>query len=91
MTEVPTSQTPRITRPLVHHNTKGKLDYIPHLIDLFDESVCESAEENLLHLKELKDLGSFTKLFYLPEPTNRNLSKIEFLGLVVVMSVAKCD
>ena len=50
---MPTTQTPSTTKPLVGHNTKGKLDSIPHHIDLFDESVCESAEANLLHLKEL--------------------------------------
>ena len=51
MTKEPTTQTPRKTKPLLGHNTISKLDYIPHLIDLFDESVFESAEENLLHLK----------------------------------------
>ena len=41
MTKVPT------TKPLLGHNTKSKLDSLPHLINLFDESVHESAEENL--------------------------------------------
>ena len=73
MTKVSTTQTPSTTKPLLGHNTKGKLDSLPHLIDLFDESVCESAEPNLLHLKELKSLkphlGSSTNLFELPKPT----------------------
>ena len=70
MTKVPTTQTPNISKPLLGHNTKSKLDYIPHLIDLFDESVCESAEENLLQLEKLKSPTSFspysTNLFELP-------------------------
>ena len=73
MTKVSTTQTPSTTKPLLGHNTKGKLDSLPHLIDLFDESVCESAEPTLLHLKELKSLkphlGSSTNLFELPKPT----------------------
>ena len=73
MTKVPTTQTPSIAKSLLGHNTKGKLDYIPHLIDLYDESVCESAEENLLHLKELKSIqlfvGATTNLFELPKPS----------------------
>ena len=73
MTKVPTTQTPSKTKPLLGHNTKSKLDSLPHLIDLFNESVCESAEANPLHLKELKSLkshvGSCTNLFELPKPT----------------------
>ena len=42
-------------------------------MDLYDESVCQSAEENLLHLKELKSIQIFvcagTNLFELPEST----------------------
>ena len=45
MTKMPTTQTPSITKPLLGHNIKSKLDTLPHLIDLFDEPVCESAEE----------------------------------------------
>ena len=71
MTKVPTALTPSITKPLYGHNTKSKLDSLPHLIDLFDESVCESAEENLLHLEKLKSPTSFypysTSLSELPE------------------------
>ena len=61
------------TKPLLGHNTKSKLDSLPLLIGLYDESVCESAEENLLHLKELKSIqlfvGATTNLFELPKPT----------------------
>ena len=32
MTKVPTTQTPSITKPLLGHNTKSKLDYIPHFL-----------------------------------------------------------
>ena len=53
---MPTTQTPSTTKPLLGHNTKGKLDSLPHRIDLYDESVCESAEEHLLHLKVLKSI-----------------------------------
>ena len=70
---MPTTQTPSTTKPLLGHNTKGKLDSLPHLIDLFDESACESAEANLLHIKELKSLrpclGSSIYLFELPRPS----------------------
>ena len=73
-------------KPLLGHNTKSKLDSLPHLIDLYDESVCESAEENLLHLKKLKSIqifvGSTTNLFELPKPTKTlhpiNLGRILF-------------
>ena len=54
MTKVPTTQTPSTTKPLLGYNTGSKPDSLPHYIDLFDESVCESAEENVLHLDELK-------------------------------------
>ena len=39
MTKVPT------TKPLLGQNTRSKLDSLPHLVDLYDESVCESGEE----------------------------------------------
>ena len=45
MTNMPSTQTPSITKPLLSHNTKSKLDSLPHLINLFDESAGESAEE----------------------------------------------
>ena len=54
ITKVKTTQTPSTTKPLLGHNTKSKLDSLPYLIDLFDESVCKSTEAKLLHLKELK-------------------------------------
>ena len=54
MTKVPTTQTPSTTKPLLSHISGTKLASLPHYIDLFDESFCESAEENLLHLDELK-------------------------------------
>ena len=59
-TKVPTTQTPSKTKPLLGHNTKSKPDYIPHLIDLFDESICESAEKNLVQLEKLKSPTSFS-------------------------------
>ena len=62
MTKVPTTQTPSITKPLLGHNTKSKLDFIPHLIDLFDECVCESAKENLLQLEKLESPTSFSHI-----------------------------
>ena len=58
MTKVPTTQTPSTTKPLLGYNTGSKQDSLPHLIDLFDESVCGSAEENLLHLDVLKSPAS---------------------------------
>ena len=61
-----------MSKPLLGHNRKSKLDSLPHLIDLYDESVCESAEENL-GVKELKPtqlfVGATTNLFELPEST----------------------
>ena len=54
MTKVPTTPTSSTTKPLLSHISGTELASIPHYIDLFDESVCESAEENLLHLNELK-------------------------------------
>ena len=56
MTKVPTTQTPSTTKPFLSHisRSKTKLASLPHYIDLFGESVCESAEENPLHLDELK-------------------------------------
>ena len=60
MTKVPTTQTPITTKPLPGHISGSKLDSLPHYIDLFGESVCESAKENLLHLDELKSPPSST-------------------------------
>ena len=45
MTKVTTTQTPSTTKPVLAYNAGSKLDSIPHLTDLFDEFVCESAEE----------------------------------------------
>ena len=74
MTKVATTQAPSTPKPLLGYNTGCKLDSIPHHIDLFDESVCESAEENLLHLDQLKSppsshFQSSSNLFELPKPT----------------------
>ena len=78
MTKVPT------TKAFLGHNTKSKLDSLPHLIDLYDESVCECAEENLLHLKELKSIqlfvGATTNLFELPKPTKTSTSNQPWEG-----------
>ena len=78
MTKVPTTQTPSTAKPLLGYNTGSKLDSLPHLIDLFDKSVCESAEENLLHLDELKSpasslFQSSTNCFELPKPTKTSI------------------
>ena len=41
-----TSQTPGTTKPILSHISRSKpLSSLPHHIDLFDESACESAEE----------------------------------------------
>ena len=42
-----TTQTPSTTKPFLSHTlrSKTKLVSLPHYIDLFDKSVCESAEE----------------------------------------------
>ena len=54
-----TTQTPSATKPILSHILRSKpLSSLPHHIDLFDESACESAEENLLHLDELKSSPS---------------------------------
>ena len=43
-----TTQTPSTTRPILSHISRSwPLSSPPHYIDLFDESACESAEENL--------------------------------------------
>ena len=43
-----TAPTPNTTKPLLIHISGCKLNSLPHYCDLFDESACESAEENLL-------------------------------------------
>ena len=56
MTNVLTPQTPSTTKPFLSHTSRSrtKLPFLSHCTDPFHESVCESAEENLLHLDELK-------------------------------------
>ena len=54
-----TTQTPSTTKPILSQISRSNpLSSLPYHIDLFDESACESAcesaEENLLHLDELK-------------------------------------
>ena len=78
MTKVPTPQTTSTTKPLLSHISGSKLASLPHYIDLFDESVCESAEENPLDLDELKSLSSslfhpFSNPFELPKPTKTTI------------------
>ena len=43
-----TTQTPSTTKPFLSYisGSKTKLASLPHSIALFDESVCQSAEEN---------------------------------------------
>ena len=56
MTKVPTTPTPSTTKLLLSHSSRSKtiLAFLSHFTDPFDESVCESAEENPCHLDELK-------------------------------------
>ena len=54
-----TPQAPSTTKPILSHISRSKpLSSLPHHIDLIDESACESAEENLHHLYELKSSPS---------------------------------
>ena len=80
MTKVTTTQTPSTTKPFLCHTSrsKTKLASLPHYVDLFDESVCESAEGNLLHLDELKSspfslFQSSSNPFELPKPTKTSI------------------
>ena len=80
MTKVPTTQTPSTTKPFLRHTsrTKTKLASLFCYIDLFGESVRESAEENLLHLDELKSppsslFQSSPNPFKLPKPTKTSI------------------
>ena len=76
MTKVPTTQTPTTTKPFLSHTSrsKTKLVSLPHYIDLFSESVCESAEENLLHIDELSSpFHSSSNPFELPRPTKTSI------------------
>ena len=80
MTKVTTTQTPSTTKPFLSHTSrsKTKLASLPHYVDLFDESVCESAEGNLLHLDELKSspfslFQSSSNPFELPKPTKTSI------------------
>ena len=81
MTKVPTTQTPSTTKPFLSHTSRIKtnLAFLSHCIDPFDESVCDSAEENPLHLDEFKSspsspFQSFPNLFELPKPTKTSIS-----------------
>ena len=79
ITKVPTTQTASATKPLLSHISGTKLASLPHYIDLFGESVSESAEENLPHLDQLKSppssLSSSSNLFELPKPTKTSILK----------------
>ena len=44
----PTAPTPSTTKPLLSHISGSEPYSLPHYCDLFDESACEAAEENLL-------------------------------------------
>ena len=59
MTKVPTP-IPSTTKLLSNHTSRSKTKpaFLSHCIDPCDESVCESAEENSLHLDELKSSSS---------------------------------
>ena len=76
MTKMPTTPTPSTTKLLPTHTSrsKTKLVSLSHCSDLFDESVSKSAEQNLLHLDELKSspsslFQSSSNPFELPKPT----------------------
>ena len=75
-----TTPTPSTTKLLPSHTSrrKTKLVFLPHCMNLFDESVCESTEENPLHLYELKSppsslFQSSSNLFELPKPTKTSI------------------
>ena len=75
---MPTTQTPSTTKPFLSHISGIKPTSLPHYIDLFDESAYESAEENPLHLDELKSPPSSPFLsssnpFELPRPTKTSI------------------
>ena len=62
-----TIQTPSTTKPFLSNISGTILASLPYYIELFGESVCESAEENLLHLDELKSPPSpFFNLLQIP-------------------------
>ena len=44
----PIAPTPSTTKPLLSHISGCQLNSLPYYCDVFDESACESAEENLL-------------------------------------------
>ena len=74
------SQTPSTTKLLPGHSSRSKttLAFLSHGTDQFDESVCEAAEGNPLHVDELKSsLSSFFQssqnLFDLPKPTETSI------------------
>ena len=76
MTKVPTTQRPSTTKPFLSHTSrsKTKLASPPHYINLFGESVCESAEENPLHLDEFNFTFSiFFNPYELPKPTKTSI------------------
>ena len=82
-----TTQTPSTTKPFLSHisGSKTKLASLPHYIDLFDESVCQSPEENSYHLDELKSLPSkffqsSSKPFELPQPPKTSISNQPWEG-----------
>ena len=87
MIKVGTIQTPNTTKPLLSHisGSKTKLASLPHCTDPFDESVCGSAEENSLHLDELKSppsslFQSSSNPIELPKPTKTSISNQPWEG-----------
>ena len=74
------ASTPSTTKVLPSHSSRSKptLAFLSHCTDPFDESVCESAEGNPLHLDELKSspssfFQSSQHLFELPKPTKTSI------------------
>ena len=80
MTKAPTTQTPSTTKPILSRisGSKTKLTSLPHSFDPYDESVCQSAEENPLLLDELKSppsllFQSSSNPFELSKPTKTSI------------------
>ena len=74
------ASTPSTTKLLPSHSSRSKttLAFLSHHTDPFDESVCESAEGNPLHLDELKSspsslFHSSSNPFELPKPTKNSI------------------
>ena len=88
MTKAPTTQTPS-TKTFHSHTLRSKTKQVtpPQYIDLSGESFCECADENPLHLDELKSppssfFPSSPNPFELPKPTETSNPNQPWEGLV---------